>query len=76
MFVVEHKDEFEMLKIYTDNYPLLEWRKNILFAMKVVSWICFKIIKHPYFEAIVLCIILLNTGTLIMFNPNDKSTTI
>jgi len=76
MFVVEHKNEFEMLKIYTDNYALLGLRKKILFLMKGTSWICLKIIKHSYFDSMILIIILLNTGTLIAFNPNSQTTTV
>lgn len=34
MFQVAHKNDFEMLEIYTDNYPLLKERKKIVFVLK------------------------------------------
>lgn len=34
MFMVAHKNEFEMLEMYVDDYPLFKFRKKILFVMK------------------------------------------
>ena len=74
MFTVEHKDEFEMLAMYEDNHPLLGFRKTIMHTLKKCSWVCFYVIKHKFFETIVLNIILLNTVTLMMNDPKATTT--
>jgi hypothetical protein len=73
MFEVQHKDEFEMLEMYTDDRPLLRQRKFVMLVMKSISFACLCIIKHRIFETIVLSIILLNTVTLIMDDPTTTT---
>lgn len=41
--------------------------------MKLISYICFRIIKHKVFENFVLCLIIFNTITLIMIDPTSNT---
>lgn len=75
MFEVQHKDEFEMLEMYNDKYPLLWVRKKILFCIKLISYICFRMIKNKVTETLVLLIILFNTATLMMADPTSNTQT-
>jgi len=63
VFIVE-LDNFEKLKLYKDDYPLMELRINIIWFKLYVSYICTLIIKHKAFEAVTLVIIILNSVEL------------
>lgn len=61
--------------MYVDPYPLLEMRKFILLICTIISSICRFIIKHPYFENLVLILIIFNTVVLTTDDPTTNVST-
>ncbi len=71
---IEPKNSVELLAMYTDGYPLLNLRKKILFYLKSISVICYKIIKHQIFEYCSLIVIIMNSILLALEDPNVENT--
>ena len=67
-------DEFQLINIYVDTWPLLRLRKSIMYTMKLISWICMRIIKHPIFEGASLCVIVFNSIMLASDDPTAPPT--
>jgi hypothetical protein len=74
LLMIEPKNSVELLKMYNDNYPLLLLRKKILYYLKWISLICYKIIKHQIFEYCSLIVIIMNSILLALENPNVEDT--
>lgn len=58
---LREKSKFEKLKEYEDEYPLLKFRKGLMWVKTSVSQACLLIITNPLFEAISLCTITINS---------------
>ncbi len=54
---------------YHDNFPFLGFRVFILKIMLTIKLICKVTVKHPLFEALSLCIIIVNSITLAYEDP-------
>ena len=56
---------------YSDSYPLLGIRLLILKIWLNIKLICKVVVKHPLFETLSLCIIIVNSITLAYEDPVD-----
>jgi len=65
-------NDFEKLNVYSDKYPLLNYRKNIFLIYLYIKRICYNIVKHPVFEFFSMMIILTNSLFLMMDDPNSS----
>ena len=66
-------NDFDKVAVYEDEWPLLSFRKRVLYLMQVISYYCYILIKSEYFEGLALLVIIANSIVLVLDNPLDKN---
>ncbi|CAD8189628.1 unnamed protein product [Paramecium octaurelia] len=66
------KNELQLAYIYSDKYPLLAIRKQILIFTKLISSYAQKITTHPLFELMTLLMIIFNSAMLAIDDPTTN----
>jgi len=58
---VDKKDKLDLIEVYFDKYPLLNFRKLIMKMIKGVQFICYMIVTSEIFSNIILIVIIANS---------------
>ncbi|CAD8085427.1 unnamed protein product [Paramecium sonneborni] len=66
------KNDLQLAQIYSDKYPFLVIRKQILIFIKLISSYAQKITTHPLFELLTLLMIIFNSAMLAMDDPTTN----
>jgi hypothetical protein len=71
---VEKKDELERLDVYTDRFPLLDFRKSLNRIRIMVVLCSFEIQKSKIFNNVVFTVIGLNSAIMLLDDPTQEPT--
>jgi len=69
--LITDKTKMERILKHQDDYPLLEFRRKVLKFLQLISIFCNKIIQHPLFDYLILCVVAANSILLALDNPTD-----
>mmetsp|Transcript_13676 Transcript_13676/g.25803 ORF Transcript_13676/g.25803 Transcript_13676/m.25803 type:complete len:1737 (+) Transcript_13676:154-5364(+) len=68
-FLRRDKTQFELIDDYEDSAPLLGLRKALMRLKAGFSQFCYEVVRHKYFDAFIMLVILLNIINLMMEDP-------
>ena len=69
---VQKKSPFELLQLYADSFPCLDFRKSLLYIQRFISYQCATIIKNKYFKNFMFLVIILNSIMMTMEDPGKE----
>ena len=69
---VRFKRKLEVIDLYQDKFPFLEFRKSLLVIVYSISELSLRIVKSRFFEVIVILVIMMNTIVLAFEDPNSN----
>lgn len=58
---LDKKDEFDLIDVYIDTYPLLDLRKWLMKIIKGIQFVCYSIVISELFSNFILIVIVTNS---------------